>query len=283
MRIAASTKAPMSSRPSALSQRSARACKKSRPVPNYEPRINGSLFRINRDVRFAKDKRPYKDHIDLWFWHGDKRGWESPGFFFRMLSDRLILGAGMHRFEKAQLEKFRNAVLDQRAGKALAKTVREVSVAGPYEIGGATRKSVPRGLDTSHERAGFLLHEGLFASFEGKAGPRNARLRRFLRKAFSRNVAGFALAARGGDGKGLSGSDAPARARAARCGRLALRSVRARRELAVAQHLDKIGHPGALHIGVAAEIRAALQEHRLHPVGKTYELAADREESREHT
>ena len=44
-------------------------------------------------------------------------------------------------------------------------------MAGPYEIGGATRKSVPRGLDTSHERAGFLLHEGLFASFEGKAGP----------------------------------------------------------------------------------------------------------------
>ena len=137
---------------------------------SYQPKINGSLFRINRDVRFAKDKRPYKDHIDLWFWHGNKRGWASPGFFFRLLSDRLILGAGMHRFEKPQLEKFRRAVVDTRAGKALAKTVDQIRKAGSYEIGGATRKSVPRGFDAEHERAEFLLHEGLFATFESEPG-----------------------------------------------------------------------------------------------------------------
>ena len=140
------------------------------PSISFEPKINGSLFRINRDVRFAKDKRPYKDHIDLWFWHGDKRGWASPGFFFRMFSDRLILGAGMHRFEKPQLEKFRSAVVDARAGKSLAKTVQQVRKAGPYEIGSATRKSVPRGFNAAHERAEYLLHEGLFATFEGEPG-----------------------------------------------------------------------------------------------------------------
>ena len=58
------------------------------PSVAFEPKINGSLFRINRDVRFAKDKRPYKNHIDMWFWHGDKRGWASPGFFFRLAPDR---------------------------------------------------------------------------------------------------------------------------------------------------------------------------------------------------
>jgi uncharacterized protein (TIGR02453 family) len=140
------------------------------PSVSFEPKINGSLFRINRDVRFAKDKRPYKDHIDLWFWHGNKRGWASPGFFFRLLSGRLILGAGMHRFEKPQLDKFRSAVVDARAGKALAKTVDQVRKAGPYDIGGATRKSVPRGFDAEHERSAFLLHEGLFATFEGEPG-----------------------------------------------------------------------------------------------------------------
>lgn len=141
------------------------------PGVSFEPKINGSLFRINRDVRFSKDKRPYKDHIDLWFWHGDKRGWDSPGFFFRMLADKLILGAGMHRFEKPQLEKFRGAVVDARAGKALTKTVKQVRAAGPYSIGGATRKTLPRGFDPAHERAEFLLYDGLFASFEGKPGP----------------------------------------------------------------------------------------------------------------
>jgi uncharacterized protein (TIGR02453 family) len=140
------------------------------PSVTYEPKVNGSLFRINRDVRFSKDKRPYKDHLDLWFWHGDKRGWESPGFFFRLLPDRLILGAGMHRFEKTQLDAFRAAVVDARAGKSLAKAVAEVGAAGPYKVGGASRKSVPRGFDPAHERAGLLLHEGLFATFEGKPG-----------------------------------------------------------------------------------------------------------------
>jgi uncharacterized protein (TIGR02453 family) len=39
----------------------------------FEPRVNGSLFRVNRDVRFSKDKRPYKDHIDMWFWRATAR------------------------------------------------------------------------------------------------------------------------------------------------------------------------------------------------------------------
>ena len=31
----------------------------------WEPRVNGSIFRVNRDIRFSKDKTPYKDHIDF--------------------------------------------------------------------------------------------------------------------------------------------------------------------------------------------------------------------------
>lgn len=140
------------------------------PSIAFEPKVNGSLFRINRDVRFSKDKTPYKNHIDLWFWHGDRRGWGAPGFFFRMYADRLILGSGMHKFEKPQLEAYRNAVIDDRAGKALAKTVDKVRAAGPYEIGGATRKTVPRGFDVGHARASFLLHDGLSASLDAEPG-----------------------------------------------------------------------------------------------------------------
>ncbi len=144
--------------------------KKTSPTVEFSPKVNGSLFRINRDVRFSKDKTPYKNHIDLWFWHGDRRGWGSPGFFFRMYADRLILGSGMHKFEKPQLEAYRKAVVDDRAGRALAEAVDHVRAAGPYEIGGATRKSVPRGFDAKHERAAFLLHDGLHASLDTKPG-----------------------------------------------------------------------------------------------------------------
>ena len=138
------------------------------PAVAFAPKVNGSIFRINRDVRFSKDKTPYKNHIDLWFWHGERGGWNSPGFFFRLTADRLILGAGMHRLEKAQLDAFRAAVVDQRAGAALAKAVDRVRAAGPYVIGGASRKSVPRGFDAAHARAALLLHEGLWAERDGK-------------------------------------------------------------------------------------------------------------------
>jgi uncharacterized protein (TIGR02453 family) len=140
--------------------------KKISPTVAFDPKVNGSLFRINRDVRFSRDKTPYKNHIDLWFWHGDRRGWNSPGFFFRMFADRLILGAGMHKFEKPQLEAYRAAVVEPRSGKALARAIDGVEAAELYAIAGATRKTVPRGFDAGHERAALLLHDGLTASFD---------------------------------------------------------------------------------------------------------------------
>jgi uncharacterized protein (TIGR02453 family) len=36
------------------------------PGIRAEPRVNGSILRINRDTRFSADKTPYKDHLDLW-------------------------------------------------------------------------------------------------------------------------------------------------------------------------------------------------------------------------
>lgn len=132
---------------------------------NYEAKINGSIFRINRDVRFSKDKRPYKTNLDMWFWEGDKRGWETPGFFLRLTPSQMVAGAGMHHFEAAQLAAYRNAVVDDKAGKALEKII---SGLGDLHLGEADRKTVPRGFDASHPRAPLLLHEGLHAMLETK-------------------------------------------------------------------------------------------------------------------
>jgi uncharacterized protein (TIGR02453 family) len=132
----------------------------------YEARLNGSLFRINRDVRFSKDKTPYKNHIDMWFWQGERKGWESPGYYIRLLPEEMLLGAGMHGFSKEGLEKFRQAVLDEERGQALEDTVQAVTSAGPYALSGESRKTVPRGYDAGHPRARYLLFEGLNANLE---------------------------------------------------------------------------------------------------------------------
>src|SRR5262245_5473890 len=104
------------------------------PGIQFEPRVNGSIFRINRDVRFAKDKSPYQTKLDLWFWHGDRRGWDAPGFFLRIATDGVGMGAGMHGLGGPELARFRAAVLDDRSGKALAKAIAAVQAAGPYEV-----------------------------------------------------------------------------------------------------------------------------------------------------
>ena len=137
----------------------------------YESRVNGSLFRINRDVRFSKDKTPYKNHIDMWFWQGERKGWESPGYYMRLLPDLMILGAGMHQFGKPGLDVFRQSVVDQDLGSRLVDTVTKVVQAGPYAISGKSRKTVPRGFDAAHPRARYLLHEGLHATLEQPVPP----------------------------------------------------------------------------------------------------------------
>lgn len=133
------------------------------PKVEFEPRVNGSIARINRDIRFSKDKRPYKDHLDIWFWHGEKRGWDNPGFWFRLTPAHVHLGSGMHGFDKDMLEAFRNAVIHPRSGKVLIAAVIQVEAKG-YEIGGKTRKQPPRGYQTDADRAEYLLFEGLYAA-----------------------------------------------------------------------------------------------------------------------
>lgn len=144
----------------------------------FEPRINGSIFRMQRDMRFSKGK-PYRPSLDLFFWEGSRRGWDSSSFFLRLAPAQLTLGVGMHRFDKATAARFRQAVLDARRGPALARLLCKLGDAGPYAVHGATRKRVPRGFDGEHPRAGLLLHDGLTGVLEQPV-PRQAAAASFV-------------------------------------------------------------------------------------------------------
>jgi uncharacterized protein (TIGR02453 family) len=136
------------------------------PEVQFDPKVNGSISRINRDIRFSKDKRPYKQHLALWFWHGDKRGWDRPGFYVHIEAERVFLGTGMYGFDKDTLDSFRQSIIHPRSGKALVAAVNEVKSKGAYSIGEKTRKLMPRGFETDPDRAEFLLYEGLTAGIE---------------------------------------------------------------------------------------------------------------------
>jgi uncharacterized protein (TIGR02453 family) len=138
----------------------------------------GGAMRIYRDTRFSKDKKPYKDHLDLFFWHGKKKSWDVPGFFMRLSAGEVWLGAGMHHFvDPKRLASFRKAIDDDKRGKKIAAIVKKLEKAG-YDVGGRELKTVPRGFDPEHERADLLKHKGLFAMVEAK--PKDAQGSKFV-------------------------------------------------------------------------------------------------------
>ena len=120
-----------------------------------EPRVNGNLFRINRDVRFSKDKTPYKDHLDMWFWAGERN--RGSGFFLRVTPTHVLLGAGLHMLQKADLDAYREAVADDARGVALTKALERCERAG-YRVDGSHYKKVPAGYAADHPRAALLRH-----------------------------------------------------------------------------------------------------------------------------
>ena len=127
----------------------------------------GSIFRIYRDVRFSKDKRPYKTYLGVYFWDGVRKKMENPGFYFHIEPGKLMLAAGWHNPPRAALGAFRDAVVDPDLGPALAGAVEQVKAAGAYEIGGQHYKRTPRGYDPHHPNSQYLLYNGLYTSFEG--------------------------------------------------------------------------------------------------------------------
>jgi uncharacterized protein (TIGR02453 family) len=149
------------------------------PDVHAEPKVGGSIFRIARDTRFSRDKKPYKAHLDLWFWEGDGPSRTRPGYWFRLTPKQLVLGAGMHHFERDVLERYREAVVDAKLGSKLARAVAAVERAGG-DVGGSRYKRIPAGYDADHKRAPLLLHDGLYAGSELPL-PRELHTPRFAR------------------------------------------------------------------------------------------------------
>jgi uncharacterized protein (TIGR02453 family) len=136
------------------------------PGVHAEPRVNGSIFRINRDTRFSKDKTPYKDHLDFWFWEGDRK-LASSGLFLRITPKTWVIGAGTHAFDKAHLGAYGDAVADSKRGAALVRVAKQLARAG-YEVKGEQYKKTPRGYEATSDRERFLRYGALWAAEEGK-------------------------------------------------------------------------------------------------------------------
>ena len=116
-----------------------------------------TLFRPNRDVRFAKDKSPYKTNIAA---STETEGGAS--IYIGFSAEGLYAGTGYYWFAKDQLTRYRAAVDNPGTGAALVKLVAAARKQG-YQVHGEHLKVAPRGFPRDHERVELLRHTGLYA------------------------------------------------------------------------------------------------------------------------
>lgn len=92
------------------------------------PRINKSLFRIQRDMRFYKSKCPYKINLGILFWEGEeKKRTGNPGFYFQIEKRILLLCAGMYEFSSKQLKRYRDKLSHPADCRELQKVLTRIS------------------------------------------------------------------------------------------------------------------------------------------------------------
>src|SRR5438046_2381653 len=132
----------------------------------FAPEIGGdpkrSMFRINRDIRFSKDKSPYKTHAACWFHHlnaartvGAEADAGSAGYYFHLEpGGRSMIGAGIWMPPRPQLNQLRDAI--SRSAKRFDRMARSI----PRKFGGlddeAMLKRMPRGYAEDHPAAKWL-------------------------------------------------------------------------------------------------------------------------------
>lgn len=140
-------------------------------VPEIVGSPKKSVFRIHRDVRFSKDKSPYKVHAACWFFHrdagrgvGTEAAHGGAGFYFHMEPGRSFCGGGIWMPPRSAVQKIRQSLTDDLEGfeeivlgKAFSKRFGEIDTTD----GMLTR--LPRGFAVDHPAARWLKYQSFTA------------------------------------------------------------------------------------------------------------------------
>ncbi|MFI5728937.1 DUF2461 domain-containing protein [Kribbella sp. NPDC051587] len=113
------------------------------------------LFRPYRDVRFAKDKTPYKTHQGAFIDVAPATGW-----YVEVSAPGVRVAAGFYEANAERLGRVRTAIDEDRRGKQLEGLLADLTAAG-WTVGGDRLKTSPRGYDADHPRIELLRHKSL--------------------------------------------------------------------------------------------------------------------------
>lgn len=132
--------------------------------------VGGSLFRLHRDTRFSKDKRPYKTHVGMHFPHvgavsefpraaarGVREDVHRPGFYLHLEPGGSFVGAGLWHPPTDVLYRLRQAIVDDEEGWEAVR-------ACGFELGGESLKRPPSGFSKTHPFIEDLMRKDFITS-----------------------------------------------------------------------------------------------------------------------
>lgn len=122
--------------------------------PKFGP---AKLFRPYRDVRFAKDKTPYKTHQGAWF--------GESSMYMHISAAGLFVAAGYWQTASDQVTRMRLAIADDIVGAQLERDIKKIRAA-KFTVDGEQLSRVPTGFAKDHPRADLLRHKTLVAHRE---------------------------------------------------------------------------------------------------------------------
>jgi len=121
----------------------------------------GKIFRPYRDVRFSKDKSPYKTNIAAALTDG----------YIQLSAAGLAAGSGMHAMESDQLDRYRRAVASDGTGEEFARVISAIEREQVAVRGHDMLKSTPRGYPADHPRIDLLRYKGVITWKEWPVEP----------------------------------------------------------------------------------------------------------------
>ena len=119
-------------------------------------KMNGSLRRLHRDIRFSKDRRPFAPRLHIIFWAGS-HPMRAPGVHIVIAHDQFGAGAGHWAFQPPALARYRAALDDPKAlNSALTAAEKDGCT-----LDAPALKRLPREIAEDHPAARFFRHKGL--------------------------------------------------------------------------------------------------------------------------
>lgn len=131
-------------------------------APEFDVNPKRSMFRVYRDVRFSKDKTPYKTHVAAHFvLRGKPKGVEGSGYYLHIEPGEVFLGGGIYMPDSDQLKKIRRVIADQSRRFLLIVEDRKFKRRFG-KIEGEKLRRVPQGYEPDHPMAEWLKYKQFF-------------------------------------------------------------------------------------------------------------------------